>query len=169
MTWAGAGFFAWLLLGLSWKTAIMLGAILIVSGPTVVPPSWPRRGGKRVTEILGFEGTTVDPIGAIIAVAVFDELKSVHAHTVLSGVLDFGGRIGIGVAGGAVGIAVLWLLRNKVRLSGILGIEALFATVIVIARCATRSRTTPGSSLPSPWASSWRTGQESTCPATARC
>ena len=134
MTWAGAGFFAWLLLGLSWKTAIMLGAILIVSGPTVVTPILAAaRPGKRVTEILGFEGTTVDPIGAIIAVAVFDELKSVHAHTVLSGVLDFGGRIGIGVAGGAVGIAVLWLLRNKVRLSGILGIEALFATVIVIA------------------------------------
>ena len=33
MTWAGAGFFGGLLLGLSSKAAIMLGAILIVSGP----------------------------------------------------------------------------------------------------------------------------------------
>ena len=38
MTWAGAGFFGGLLLGLSWKAALMLGAILIVSGPTVVTP-----------------------------------------------------------------------------------------------------------------------------------
>src|SRR5262249_17491547 len=38
VTWAGAGLFAALLLGLSTKIAIMLGAILIVSGPTVVTP-----------------------------------------------------------------------------------------------------------------------------------
>ena len=38
MTWAGAGFFGGLLLGLSWKATLMLGAILIVSGPTVVTP-----------------------------------------------------------------------------------------------------------------------------------
>jgi len=134
MTWAGAGFFGWLLLGVSWKTAIMLGAILIVSGPTVVTPILAAaRPGKRVTEILGFEGTTVDPIGAIIAVVVFDGLKSEHAHTMLAGVLDFGGRIGIGVAGGAVGVAVLWLLLNKAKLSGVLAVEAIFATVIVIA------------------------------------
>ena len=38
VTWAGAGRFALLLLGLSSKAAVMLGAILIVSGPTVVAP-----------------------------------------------------------------------------------------------------------------------------------
>src|ERR1039458_4461325 len=58
ITWAGAGFFAWLLLGLSGKTAIMLGAILIVSGPTVVTPILREaRPGKKVTSILNFEGT----------------------------------------------------------------------------------------------------------------
>jgi NhaP-type Na+/H+ or K+/H+ antiporter len=70
MTWAGAGVFGWLLLGLSSKAAIMLGAILIVSGPTVVTPILrAARPGKRLTSILGFEGTIIDPIGAIIAVA----------------------------------------------------------------------------------------------------
>src|SRR4051794_27445515 len=38
VTWAAASVFAWLLLGLSGPAAIMLGAILIVSGPTVVTP-----------------------------------------------------------------------------------------------------------------------------------
>src|SRR5262249_43975293 len=38
ITWAGAALLAWPLLGLSRNATIMLGAILIVSGPTVVAP-----------------------------------------------------------------------------------------------------------------------------------
>ena len=53
----------------------MLGAILIVSGPTVVTPILAAaRPGQKLTMILGYEGTTIDPIGAIIAVVVFHEL-----------------------------------------------------------------------------------------------
>ena len=92
----------------------MLGAILIVSGPTVVTPILSNaRPGKKLTTILGHEGTTIDPIGAIIAVVVFQALKSSHGHDVLASVLGFAGRIGLGVAGGAAGIAVLWLLLAK--------------------------------------------------------
>ena len=135
MTWAGAGFFGGLLLGLSSKAAIMLGAILIVSGPTVVTPILhAARTGKKLTTILGFEGTTIDPIGAIIAVVVFQAITASHAHhDVLSGILGFAGRIGLGVAGGAVGIAVLWLLLKKLKLTGILATQAIIATVITIA------------------------------------
>ncbi len=45
ITWAGAGLMAWLLLGLSSRVAVMLGAIRIVSGPTVTfgCPLRPRR------------------------------------------------------------------------------------------------------------------------------
>ena len=54
MTWAGAGFFGGLLLGLSYKAAIMLGAILIVSGPTVVTPILhAARPGKQANHDLG--------------------------------------------------------------------------------------------------------------------
>jgi len=134
MTWAGAGFFGGLLLGLSSKAAIMLGAILIVSGPTVVTPILNNaRPGKKLTTILGHEGTTIDPIGAIIAVVVFQALKASHGHHVLASVLGFAGRIGLGVAGGAVGIAVLWLLVKKLKLTGILATQAIIATVITIA------------------------------------
>jgi len=38
ITFAGAAFLAWLFLGISRSAAIMLGAIVIVSGPTVVTP-----------------------------------------------------------------------------------------------------------------------------------
>ena len=134
MTWASAGFFGGLLLGLSSKAAIMLGAILIVSGPTVVTPILrAARTGKKLTTILGFEGTTIDPIGAIIAVVVFQALTASHAHHLVAGILGFAGRIGLGAAGGAAGIVVLWLLLKKLKLTGILATEAIIATVITIA------------------------------------
>jgi NhaP-type Na+/H+ or K+/H+ antiporter len=134
MTWAGAGFFGGLLLGLSAKAAIMLGAILIVSGPTVVTPILAAaRPGKKLTTILGFEGTTVDPIGAIIAVVVFAELQANHRHHVLAVVAGFAARIGIGVLGAAIGTAVLWLLLKKLKLTGILATQAILATVITVA------------------------------------
>ena len=134
ITWAGAGVLAWLLLGLSTQAAIMLGAILIVSGPTVVTPILAAaRPGRRLTSILAFEGTTVDPIGALVAVVVYQILVSNDAHFLLDGVLGFTGRIGIGVVGGAVGSAVLWLLLKKLKLTGALAAEAIFATVITAA------------------------------------
>ena len=134
MTWAGAGFFGGLLLGLSSKAAVMLGAILIVSGPTVVTPILAAaRPGAKLTTILGYEGTTIDPIGAIIAVVVFNELQSTHTHHWLHGLLTFAARIGIGVAGGAAGTLVLWLLLKKLKLTGVLAAQAIIATVITTA------------------------------------
>ena len=64
---------------------------------------------------------------------VFQALKSSHGHDVLASVLGFAGRIGLGVAGGAAGIAVLWLLLGKLKLTGILATQAIIATVITIA------------------------------------
>jgi NhaP-type Na+/H+ or K+/H+ antiporter len=134
ITWAGAGLLGGLLLGLSTQAAIMLGAILIVSGPTVVTPILEAaRPGKRLTSILGFEGTSVDPIGAIIAVGVFQILVSHHSHAVLAGAAGFAGRIGIGLLGGAIGVAILWVLLKKLKLRGVLGAEAILATVIAAA------------------------------------
>ena len=50
ITFAGAAFLAWLFLGISRSAAIMLGAIVIVSGPTVVTPLLEAaRAGRRVS------------------------------------------------------------------------------------------------------------------------
>ena len=134
ITWAGAGLLAGLLLGLPFQAAVMLGAILIVSGPTVVTPILAAaRPGKRLTSILGYEGTEVDPIGALVAVGVYQILVSHHSHTVVAGLAGFAGRIGIGLIGGTAGIAILWFLLKKLKLRGILAAEAILASVIVAA------------------------------------
>ncbi len=131
ITWAAAALLAWPLLALSGQAALMLGAIVIVSGPTVVAPLLQAaRPGRRVSLILGWEGVTIDPVGAIIGALVFQAIIN-HVH--LGGgqeALAFLGNIGVGVLGGAIGTALLWLLLTKLRLTGVLATEAILAVVV---------------------------------------
>lgn len=134
ITWGVAGLLAAPLLGLSGEAAVMLGAILIVSGPTVVAPLLEAaRPGRRVALILGWEGTTIDPIGAIIGALVF---QGISHHVSIGGVAAvgaFGRSVGVGLLGGAAGVALLWLLLGRLRLRGVLATEAIVAVVIGIA------------------------------------
>jgi len=133
ITWAGAVAFVFLLLDLSAGVTILLGAILIVSGPTVVIPLLERaRPGRRVSAILRWECTTVDPIGAIIGALVFHALTSGEDEAVQRAVLDFTISVGIGILGGLVGTVVLWLLLDKLRVTGVLATEATIATVVAV-------------------------------------
>lgn len=131
ITWLGATLLAWPLLGLSGQAALMLGAIVIVSGPTVVAPLLDAsRPGRRVTRILGWEGVTIDPIGAIIGAIVFQALvehvRPGHGEAILS----FARSLALGITGGAAGTLVLWLLLSKLRLTGVLATQAILATVV---------------------------------------
>lgn len=134
ITWGGAALFAGLLFGMSMQTAVMLGAILIVSGPTVMGPILDAAApGRRLGVILTHEGTTIDPIGALIGVVTYQILITHHAHSVARGLFGFAGRIAVGLVGAAVGLSVLWFLLKKVRLTGVLAAEAILATVLTTA------------------------------------
>lgn len=59
-------------LGLTWRTSLLLGAILVVTGPTVIAPLLRHvRPVKRVGSVAKWEGIVIDPIGAVLAVLVF--------------------------------------------------------------------------------------------------
>lgn len=134
VTWAGATLLAGPLLGVSSEAALMLGAILIVSGPTVVGPVLEvARPGRRAALILGWEGTTIDPIGAVIGALVFQALKNDVGLVPGNEAVSFLESVGVGLAGGAVGIGLLWLLLTRIGLHGILATEAILATVIGVA------------------------------------
>ena len=78
ITWGLAGAGAALILGIDHRIAIILGAVLTLSGPTVVLPLLDFvRAKPRPDAVLRWEGILVDPIGAILAVLVF--------HAVISG------------------------------------------------------------------------------------
>lgn len=57
--------------GLSWSTAAVLGAILMVTGPTVILPMLRRaRIALRPATLLKWEGIVNDPVGALLALFV---------------------------------------------------------------------------------------------------
>jgi len=60
------------LVGFDPALAVLVGAILIVTGPTVINPILRQlRPTRRVSSLLRWEGIVVDPIGAILAVLVY--------------------------------------------------------------------------------------------------
>jgi hypothetical protein len=68
------------LAGLSWEVSITFGAILIVTGPTVIMPMLRNsRVEQKVASILKWEGIINDPIGVILAVLSY-EFFNLIAH-----------------------------------------------------------------------------------------
>ncbi|MFO7756436.1 MAG: sodium:proton antiporter, partial [Bacteroidales bacterium] len=75
ITWLTAMLAAHWLFGLNIKIAILLGAVLTVTGPTVIGPLLLSiRPKQRTGNILKWEGILIDPIGALLAILVFEVL-----------------------------------------------------------------------------------------------
>ncbi|MEP3437159.1 MAG: sodium:proton antiporter [Hoeflea sp.] len=73
LTWAMAAVAAHHIGGLSWPTAIVLGAILVVTGPTVIMPLLRQAQlDARPASLLRWEAIVNDPIGALFAVVAFE-------------------------------------------------------------------------------------------------
>ena len=59
-------------IGLSWEVSALLGGILVVTGPTVVAPLLRIvKPSRKVASMVKWEGIVVDPIGALLALLVF--------------------------------------------------------------------------------------------------
>lgn len=73
VTFFGAGVAAHYIFGLSWQICFLFSALIIVTGPTVITPilrNIPLK--KDVSAVLKWEGILIDPIGALVAVLVFE-------------------------------------------------------------------------------------------------
>jgi NhaP-type Na+/H+ or K+/H+ antiporter len=134
ITWAFATISAALLLGMSKQSAIMLGAILVVSGPTVVGPLLNFvRPTERVQRVLIWEGSLIDPVGAILGALVFHAIVASSPGRLAAGIGQFLASVGVGLAGGVIGTTLLWLLLQRLRLAEVLGTQATIATVVAVA------------------------------------
>ena len=75
ITWSLAALSAYYVLGLNLKISILLGAVLIVTGPTVIGPLLRHiRPTGTVDDILKWEGIVIDPIGALLAILAFEAI-----------------------------------------------------------------------------------------------
>ena len=73
VTFFGAGFLAHYIFDLSWEVSFLFSGLIIVTGPTVITPilrNIPLR--KDISAVLKWEGILIDPIGALVAVLVFE-------------------------------------------------------------------------------------------------
>jgi NhaP-type Na+/H+ or K+/H+ antiporter len=122
------------LLGMSRGAALMLGIILVVSGPTVVGPLLSFvRPTERVQQVLIWEGSLIDPVGGILGALVFHGVVASTRKGPGSQLAQFAASVAVGVAGGVIGTALLWLLLRKLRLGEVLGTTAQLAAVIAVA------------------------------------
>src|SRR5271163_827008 len=122
------------LLGMSRGAALMLGIILVVSGPTVVGPLLNFvRPTERLQQVLIWEGSLIDPVGGILGALVFHAVSASTRKGPASQLAQFTASVGVGVAGGVIGTALLWLLLRKLRLGELLGTTAQLAAVIAVA------------------------------------
>lgn len=73
VTFVVSAVFAHYIFGLGWKMSMLFSALIIVTGPTVISPilrNIPLK--KDVAAVLKWEGILIDPIGALVAVLVFE-------------------------------------------------------------------------------------------------
>jgi NhaP-type Na+/H+ or K+/H+ antiporter len=114
-SWGLTALAAWWLLDFSPQVAALLGAILVVTGPTVVAPILRQiRPQRRIGSMIKWEGIVIDPIGAILAVLVFEVVFAGNAQ-------------------GGVGHALL-LLVWTLAIGGVLGAATAWLLIVVLRR-----------------------------------
>jgi NhaP-type Na+/H+ or K+/H+ antiporter len=115
ITWLLSVLAAQRFLNLELPLALLFGAILIVSGPTVIIPLIIQiRPIGKVGSVIKWEGIVNDPVGAIVAVLVFDAIRTsgfLEARNLV--MVSLVKSVLIGVAFGVLGAVLLViLLRN---------------------------------------------------------
>ncbi|MDL0432403.1 sodium:proton antiporter [Marinobacter sp. TBZ242] len=125
------------ILDVSWEVALLFGAISIVTGPTVIAPLLRSvRPDAKLANILRWEGIIIDPVGALLAVLVFEGIISWGQGNVFGhSMYIFGKTLAVGFVLGAVagwlnGIALRkhllpQYLHNAGTLTFMLGVYAL--------------------------------------------
>ncbi len=131
-----SAFFVYWIFGLNGKICALFGAIISVTGPTVIVPLLRSvRPTQKVSNILRWEGILIDPIGAILAVLTLSfifALTNISSITFRYVIINFAELVGIAsifgvVAGYWLGIALRrhWFpeyLQNLATLTIVIGV-----------------------------------------------
>ncbi len=74
--------------GLSWPVALLFGGVMVVTGPTVIIPLLRQsKLNPRPAALLKWEGIVNDPVGALLAVLVFEFVAFGGAHGTLTEII----------------------------------------------------------------------------------
>ncbi len=140
VTWVITAFSSRFALGLSWEMSFLFGAITVVTGPTVIGPMLRTiRPTRSVSNILRWEGIIIDPIGASLAVLVYEFIISGGGQNGFSHTLaTFGKIIAVGSLTGVCGGYLFGIALRKHWLPEFLHNIAALTLVIVCFTAANR-------------------------------
>ncbi len=129
VTFIGAAIPAHYLLGLEWRLSFLFSSLIIVTGPTVIGPILRHLPIKKeVAAILKWEGILIDPVGALIAILMFefivaeanDATLAEHALKSFAQILIIGTSIGFSAA-----YAFYYILKNELIPKYLVNVSAL--------------------------------------------
>ncbi len=124
------------LIGMSWSLSALFGALMVVTGPTVIMPMLKTvRPTPKIADVLRWEGIVIDPIGALIAVLVFEWIAVQNAAAEVSEIFTvFAGTVAIGfLIGVAAGYAFGLMLRHHLIPEKLHNFASLAAVCFVFA------------------------------------
>lgn len=131
VTWLTASVAAYWLLFDNWSMSFLLGAIVVVSGPTVIVPLLRQvRPNKQTSTVLRWEAILIDPIGALLAVLVYEVILAeggTLGQIVFSSLLK---AFGVGGTVGVIGAFVMIQLLRRYLLPDFLHVAMTLAIVI---------------------------------------
>src|SRR5690606_37949634 len=115
-------------------SAALLGAILVVTGPTVIGPLLRQvRPRGRLGPILRTEGILIDPLGAVLALLVFEVVEAEQTGQAVVSIL--GTLAGVGLSGallGLAGAALVWAAMRWFLVPDHLQQAVVLGTVLVV-------------------------------------
>lgn len=132
VTWLGGAAAAHYVMGLSWAISLLFGALIVVTGPTVIAPLLRNvRPTAAIASVLKWEGILIDPLGALLAVLIFDfiVIESAGVEHTLFGLIRI---IGIGVAFGISAGYAMYTLLVRYLIPDYLRDFAILSTVALI-------------------------------------
>ncbi len=137
ITWVITAWATHILLDFEIRLAFLFGAVVVVTGPTVIMPMLRTiRPNANISNILRWEGIVIDPLGALLAVLVFDFIISSQRENALGSILlIFGNIVLIGTAIGALAaLALGFVLKRHLipeYLRNVLALTLVFAVYVM--------------------------------------
>lgn len=141
ITWLIIAYSTHYLIGFPFELAFLFGAVVIVTGPTVIIPMLRTvRPNAKITNVLRWESIVIDPLGALLAVLVFNFIISGQQYNAIGmivmtfgKIILFGFSIGF-ISGWSLGELlrkqlVPQYLRNVITLIAVLAVYVLSDTI----------------------------------------
>ncbi|STY29527.1 potassium/proton antiporter [Legionella wadsworthii] len=126
------------LIHFSWQISFLFASLMTVTGPTVIAPMLRiLRPNDNVANVLRWEGILIDPIGAILAVLVFEFIISNNlSHGFISGAFIFGKIVIVGVSLGILGSTLLGIAFKRYFFPQYLQNFAVLSMISIVFSCS---------------------------------